>query len=61
MKKLFVACVIALFVAPVGAQQSTAKKRISHDVYDGWKSIQGTKLSHDGVWVAYALTPQDGD
>ena len=61
MKKLFVACVIALFVAPVGAQQSAAKKRISHDVYDGWKSIQGTKLSHDGVWVAYALTPQDGD
>src|SRR5947207_12922467 len=37
------------------------KKPITHDVYDSWKSIQGTKLSRDGVWLAYALTPQDGD
>jgi hypothetical protein len=36
------------------------KKPITHDVYDSWKSIQGTKLSSDGVWLAYALTPQDG-
>jgi hypothetical protein len=39
----------------------TAKKPITHDLYDSWKSIQGTKLSGDGVWLAYALTPQDGD
>ena len=38
-----------------------AKKPITHDVYDSWKSIQGTKLSSDGAWLAYALTPQDGD
>ena len=37
------------------------KKPITHDVYDSWKSIQGTKLSRDGTWVAYALVPQDGD
>jgi len=43
---------------PLHAQ---AKKPITHDVYDSWKSIQGTKLSSDGVWLAYALTPQDGD
>jgi hypothetical protein len=45
------------------AQQRAAavKKPITHDVYDSWKSIQGTKLSRDGVWLAYALTPQDGD
>src|SRR5580765_3786430 len=43
------------------AQPAAAKKPITHDVYDSWKSIQGTKLSPDGVWLAYALTPQDGD
>src|SRR5437868_5075956 len=43
------------------AQATVAKKPITHDVYDSWKSIQGTKLSADGVWLAYALTPQDGD
>src|SRR5262249_11019755 len=33
----------------------------THDVYDGWKSIQGTKISRDGTWAVYALVPQDGD
>jgi len=61
MNKLFAAFIIALFVAPLSAQQPSAKKPITHDVYDGWKSIQSTKVSRDGVWVAYALTPQDGD
>ena len=60
MRKLLSACVIALFVAPVHAQQATSKRPITHDVYDGWKSIQGTKVSRDGLWVAYALVPQDG-
>src|SRR5262245_7229067 len=58
MRKLVAALAIVLFVAPIGAQQ---KKPITHDVYDGWRSIQGTKISRDGQWVAYALVPQDGD
>jgi dipeptidyl aminopeptidase/acylaminoacyl peptidase len=49
-------------VAPVFAQANAAQKKpITHDVYDAWNSIQGTKLSADGTWLAYALTPQDGD
>jgi len=44
MKKLLAAIVIAVFVAPLGAQQAAVKKPITHDVYDGWKSIQGTKV-----------------
>jgi hypothetical protein len=50
----------ALAGAP-SAQQAPRKKPITHDVYDAWKSIQGTKISRDGAWVAYALVPQDGD
>src|SRR2546423_5492880 len=68
MKKLLVAVACAvMFVAQgfspalVYAQAAPIKKPITHDVYDSWKSIQGTKLSRDGVWLAYALTPQDGD
>jgi hypothetical protein len=49
-------------VAPAWAQPGTAQKKvITHDVYDSWKSIQGTKISADGTWIAYALTPQEGD
>src|SRR6476660_612934 len=49
-------------VAPAWAQPGAAQKKvITHDVYDSWKSIQGTKISADGTWIAYALTPQEGD
>src|SRR5436190_5382393 len=49
-------------VVPAWAQPGAAQKKvITHDVYDSWKSIQGTKISADGTWIAYALTPQEGD
>lgn len=38
-----------------------AKKPITYDVYDKWKSIQGTRLSRDGSWLVYSLVPQEGD
>ena len=38
-----------------------AKKPLTYDAYDGWRSIQGTQLSRDGRWLVYALVPQDGD
>ena len=48
--------------APVVSKPALAATRpITHDAYDGWKSIQGVTLSRDGAWLAYALTPQDGD
>jgi dipeptidyl aminopeptidase/acylaminoacyl peptidase len=59
-----IAVLVVILIAcasPGRAQQAPHKKPITHDVYDGWKSIQGTKLSRDGVWVAYALVPQEGD
>jgi len=49
-------------VAPSPAQTGAAQKKVvTHDVYDSWKSIQGTKISPNGAWIAYALTPQEGD
>src|ERR687895_2420524 len=40
---------------------STAKRPLTYDVYDTWRSIQGTTLSRDGEWLAYALTAQGVD
>lgn len=52
-------------VAPVAAQpaalQATAKRALTHQDYDSWRSIQGTQLSRDGRFLAYAALPQDGD
>ena len=40
---------------------SPGKRPLSYDVVDYWKSIQGTRLSDDGQWLAYATTAQSED
>ena len=42
-------------------QPATTKRPLTHNDYDSWRSIQGTQISRDGNFVAYAYTPQDGD
>lgn len=51
--------ILLLFIPLIYAQ--TNKKPISYDVYDTWKSIQGTKINSDGRFVVYSLVPGDGD
>src|SRR5215471_1993765 len=58
------ACIIALaLVFSLGplAAQAPAKRPLTYDVVDYWRSIQGTRLSQDGQWLAYALTAQGDD
>ncbi|UXH77863.1 S9 family peptidase [Roseateles amylovorans] len=51
-----VAAAAAAATAPV-----SAKLPITHDVYATWRSIQGTQLSRNGQWLAYALVAQEAD
>ena len=39
----------------------TGKKIVNHTTYDSWKSVLGTVISTDGLWVAYEVNPQVGD
>jgi dipeptidyl aminopeptidase/acylaminoacyl peptidase len=58
----FAACVISWSALSVTAQgPATGKRPLTYDVFDTWKSIQGTTLSRDGEWLAYALTAQGVD
>ena len=50
-----------LFAAATGLQAQSAKKPISQDVYDSWKTIGGSSLSADGKWVTYTHSPVVGD
>ncbi len=43
------------------AAQTPAKRPLTYDVVDSWRSIQGTRLSQDGQWLAYALTAPGDD
>jgi dipeptidyl aminopeptidase/acylaminoacyl peptidase len=56
------ACILILLVLPLALTSAgAAKKPLSYDAYDGWRTIQGAQLSRDGAWLVYALVPQDGD
>ncbi len=47
-------------MAYIGRAQTT-KRPLNQDDYDGWKSVRQSKLSVDGSWVTYEISPQDGD
>ncbi|MFT6204928.1 MAG: dipeptidyl aminopeptidase/acylaminoacyl peptidase [Spirosomataceae bacterium] len=56
MKKLLLVLLLGTFT------NAFAQKRpLSHADYDGWKSIQNTKITNDGKWTIYEENPQDGD
>ena len=49
---------LLLTITTLSAQE---KKSLSHDVYDGWKSVTNSRVSTNGEWILYNLRPQDGD
>ena len=61
---LSVVCVMTLVAAwsglPVDAQ-APAKRPISYDTMDYWRSIGGQRLSDDGQWLAYGVSSQGED
>ena len=57
-------CTFALLASTALAQQATApaaKRPLTHQDYDSWRSILAQQVSRDGKFVAYAYVPQDGD
>ena len=63
LKELTALCLLTLLVSTSVsfAQQTSAKRSLTHADYDNWRAIQGQTLSRDGKFVGYALVPQDGD
>lgn len=57
-------CTVALLTTMAFAQQAapaTAKRPLTHQDYDSWRSVSAQQISRDGKFVAYAYVPQDGD
>ena len=59
-KALFFVCLLSLF-APQMLAQSAAKRSLTYQDYDSWRSIQGGQISRDGKFIAYVMQAQDGD
>ncbi|MBX9899708.1 MAG: hypothetical protein K2Y28_02900, partial [Burkholderiaceae bacterium] len=56
---LFQALALPAHAAPL--ESGGSKKVITHDVYANWKGINGSVLSRDGKWAAYAIVAQEAD
>src|SRR5215217_7842295 len=57
-------CTVSLLATMAFAQQAApavAKRPLTHQDYDSWRSISAQQISRDGKFVAYAYVPQDGD
>ena len=59
-------CTLVLFASFASMQSAqtvpaAAKRAITHQDYDSWRSIAASQISRDGKFVAYAYVPQDGD
>lgn len=37
------------------------KRPLTHDDYDGWERLASEKITKNGKWIGYQISPQDGD
>ena len=53
----------ALFLSLIGTQVLFAqqKRSLTHADYDGWESLNSEKITKNGQWVGYQVSPQYGD
>lgn len=51
---------LCVCIAPL-LSLAQSKKPLDHSVYDDWQSIGVKIISNNGQWVAYTITPQEGD
>ena len=59
MKKI---TLLTLFIILICSSDLIAQKRaLTHDDYDGWKSISSNQISNNGQWTFYTINPQLGD
>src|SRR5690606_3652424 len=59
MRAVGALALLLILAAPLGAQ--SARKPITQDTYDIWRSAEGTTISADGRWVSYTISPVVGD
>lgn len=53
----------ALFVSLLVSQVLFAqqKRSLTHADYDSWETLNSEKITKEGQWVGYQISPQDGD
>lgn len=55
------AILYAFFFFACAYCEAQDKKTLTHEVYDGWKSVGEKVISNNGKLIVYAVNPQEGD
>ncbi len=55
--KIFLTLLFLFFLSVAFSQ----KKIIDHTAYDGWNTLKSEKISNDGNYICYEITPHKGD
>jgi Tol biopolymer transport system component len=61
LRSLLGLALLLLTLPAFGAAQVPGKKSLTHEDYNIWKSIQNTTLSNNGEWIAFVVSPREGD
>lgn len=61
MRKRLSLPLFLLLIFLIGNTAVAQKKTLTLNDYGQWSRIVGTELSNNGQWMAYALSPNDGD
>jgi len=61
MHRTTLTALVALALTGWNVAQDTPGAPLTHDAYDGWRSLSGQAISNDGSWVATGSRPQVGD
>ncbi|MCY7291474.1 MAG: hypothetical protein LH615_04755, partial [Ferruginibacter sp.] len=56
--KIFFFLTLLIICDCATAQQ---KKPLTHNIYDGWKSVGERTISNNGAYAVYTILPQEGD
>ncbi len=51
----------SLLFCTIGFTQTSDKKPLTHDVFDGWKKLDKPLISDNGEYVSYEINPLKGD
>lgn len=61
MNSKFNISIFLLLLCSVQLAFGQQKRPLNHEDYDGWERISSEKISKNGQWVGYQISPQDGD
>ncbi len=59
--KRLTGAVLLLVVFTVQQGVAQQKRALTHSDYDAWESLSSEKITKNGKWVGYQISPQDGD